>query len=191
MRVGKNRGKGAPLESARHGRRQSLAQMRWKRGDGGAALVEFAFVMVPLFLVVFGVIEFGWAFYQKLDVRHGAREGARLAAVNYIETSGATGATQLAEIIGETCDRMDSSKSVSVEITRTDGPDDNATDLTPLIIDDDIGDSVTVHIQARLDTLTGFLDFAFPADPKLDSTVTVRLEQAATYDETSGLVPCP
>ena len=53
------------------------------KGDEGAALVEFALIAPILFLLIFGVIEFGWAFSQNMDVRHGARETARLAAVNY------------------------------------------------------------------------------------------------------------
>ena len=46
-------------------------------------MVEFAIIVPVLALLLFGVIEFGWAFSQNLDVRHGAREGSRLAAVNY------------------------------------------------------------------------------------------------------------
>ncbi|MGQ0833075.1 MAG: TadE/TadG family type IV pilus assembly protein, partial [Microthrixaceae bacterium] len=41
---------------------------RGKR-DRGAALVEFAIIMPIFFLLVFGIIEFGWAFFQLLDVR--------------------------------------------------------------------------------------------------------------------------
>ena len=45
--------------------------------------MEFAIVVPIFFLLIFGIMEFGWAFFQKLDVRSGANEGARLAAVNY------------------------------------------------------------------------------------------------------------
>ena len=51
--------------------------------EGGAALVEFA-VLLPLFIVMlFGIMEAGWAFAQQVEVRNAAREGARLAVVDY------------------------------------------------------------------------------------------------------------
>ncbi|HUW00987.1 MAG TPA: TadE/TadG family type IV pilus assembly protein [Acidimicrobiales bacterium] len=56
--------------------------MRPRFDDQGAALVEFGLLAIPLFVILFGIIEFGWAFYQQLDVSHGAREGARIAVVN-------------------------------------------------------------------------------------------------------------
>jgi len=44
-------------------------------------LVEFAIVAPFLFLFVFGIIEFGWAFYVHSELTNAAREGARYAAV--------------------------------------------------------------------------------------------------------------
>jgi hypothetical protein len=57
-----------------------------------------AMIMPVIILLLFGVIEMSWLFAQANDVRHGAREGARLAAVNWGDTS---------EIGSEVCDRMD------------------------------------------------------------------------------------
>ena len=48
----------------------------------GSSLVEFALLAPLLLLLLLGIIEFGWLFGQLNDVRHGAREGARFAAVN-------------------------------------------------------------------------------------------------------------
>lgn len=45
-------------------------------------LVEFAIVAPFLFLFVFGIIEFGWAFYVHSELTNAAREGARYAAVH-------------------------------------------------------------------------------------------------------------
>lgn len=58
---------------------------RWStsgRDDQGASLIEFALVTPLLLLLVLGIIEFGWLLGQYNDVRHGAREGARFAAVD-------------------------------------------------------------------------------------------------------------
>jgi Flp pilus assembly protein TadG len=51
-------------------------------GERGNALVEFALVAPLLFMIVFGMIDFGKAFNYWLDENHLAAQGARLAAVN-------------------------------------------------------------------------------------------------------------
>lgn len=51
------------------------------RGEAGAALVEFAFVMALLFTLVFGIISFGLMLSFKQDVTRAAAEGARAGAV--------------------------------------------------------------------------------------------------------------
>jgi hypothetical protein len=47
--------------------------------DRGATLVEAAIVLPILFLLVFGVLEFGFGFKDWLSINHAAREGARVA----------------------------------------------------------------------------------------------------------------
>jgi Flp pilus assembly protein TadG len=139
------------------------------RGDDGAALVEFAIVAAPLFLIIFGIIEFGWAFAQHLDVRHGARETSRLVAVNYKANPASTGTTQSDEIIAEACDRMDGGESVELDVTST-----------------AIGQPATVEVSKDLDTLTGFLDFALPDSVQLRSSVETRIEQTASWVDRTG-----
>ncbi|MGH2686892.1 MAG: TadE family protein, partial [Actinomycetota bacterium] len=53
--------------------RHAVSRSRRARGDGGASAVEFALVAPLLFLLIAGTIEFGWAFHQIMDLRHGAR----------------------------------------------------------------------------------------------------------------------
>lgn len=54
---------------------------RLRNEERGAAAVEFAIISTVLFLLVFGIIQFGQA-YSRLQVFEGAaREGARAAAV--------------------------------------------------------------------------------------------------------------
>jgi hypothetical protein len=66
---------GGTVRGARRGRR-SLAS------ESGAAAVEFALVAVLLFMLVFGIIEFGFAFHAWDATSNAAREGARVAAVS-------------------------------------------------------------------------------------------------------------
>ena len=53
-----------------------------RRGEEGAAAVEFAIVVVLLLMLTFGAAEFGWMFYQIYEVNNAARGGAREAAVS-------------------------------------------------------------------------------------------------------------
>jgi Flp pilus assembly protein TadG len=47
------------------------------RGEGGAVAVEFAIILPILVLLVFGIIDFGHAWYIKQIVTNASREGAR------------------------------------------------------------------------------------------------------------------
>jgi hypothetical protein len=51
------------------------------RGEDGAAAVEFALVVSLLFVLLFGIMEFGLAFFELQNLRSATREGARAAAV--------------------------------------------------------------------------------------------------------------
>jgi Flp pilus assembly protein TadG len=55
--------------------------------DRGATAVEFALLLPVLFLLLFGVIDFGRALNAQITLTQAAREGARLAALGQ---SGAT-----------------------------------------------------------------------------------------------------
>jgi Flp pilus assembly protein TadG len=51
------------------------------RSESGAALVEFTILMPVLFLILFGIIEFGMIIFTQNNMTNAAREGARVAAV--------------------------------------------------------------------------------------------------------------
>lgn len=59
----------------------------------GASMVEFALVAPLLFLLLFGIIEFGVIMYDQVALRNASREGARQAALYYVNpaTGEATG----------------------------------------------------------------------------------------------------
>lgn len=58
----------------------------------GQALVEMAIVILLLFLLVFGIFQFGWLMYIKNTLNNAARAGARYAVVT--KPSSTTGWTQ-------------------------------------------------------------------------------------------------
>ena len=65
--------------------RSSKLRRRARREDGAAA-VEFALIVGLLAMLIFGMMEFGLAFWQLQSLRAAAREGARVAAVGGDET---------------------------------------------------------------------------------------------------------
>ena len=139
-------------------------------GDGGAALVEFALVMPLLVLFVFGTIEFGYAYSQVLDVRHGAREGSRLVAVNY-NPSAQTGQTQANTVAQAICEKMDLAEGATVTLSVV---DPTLTDATSP------GRFAEVSVSAPVKQITGL--FAPALDGvTLKSSVESRIEQTITW----------
>ena len=54
---------------------------RQAKKEDGAAAVEFALIVGLLAILVFGLLEYGLAFWQVQNLRAATREGARVAAV--------------------------------------------------------------------------------------------------------------
>lgn len=66
--------------------------MNRKHAQRGASMVEFAFASAALFLVLFGLVEFGRAMYMYHAVANAARIGSRWAMVRGTKScDGATG----------------------------------------------------------------------------------------------------
>lgn len=141
------------------------------RDQRGAALVEMAIVSLFLFTMIFGIIDFGWAFMKNLDVRHGAREVGRLAAVNF---DGATplGAAQAQRLVSAACDRMDGDAATTVTLDLSAG-----------------ASSVKVTVTQGFRGLTGFFDNVLPTS--LSSSVTMRMEQTASFDDETPMPANP
>lgn len=65
------------------GSRQGLAGLfrRGTRDERGVAAVEFALVLPLLLILMFGIVEFGLAWYSKQVLTNASREGARAGIV--------------------------------------------------------------------------------------------------------------
>lgn len=140
---------------------------RLRKADRGANLVEFAMVMPFLLLLLFGIVEFSWTLATNIDVKQGAREGARLTAVDFPDT----GAALMAD---EICSRMDlvGANPLTTITWESDG--------TPAV-----GEGVIVTVSTPHETLTGFMDWAFGGLTTLESTVEIRIEQPPSWSDGS------
>jgi Flp pilus assembly protein TadG len=125
-----------------------------------------------LIMLLFGIIEFAWVFAQNLDIRHGAREGARLAAVNFpigaTNGSVARNDTDRDALIDEICARMQIASGVTVELQSA----------------GTVGSAATAKASAPRNTMTGLLDWVLSPSIVLSSDVEIRLEQPATWTDT-------
>lgn len=61
---------------------KEIMKIAMLRDNRAQALVEMAFVLTILLLLLAGIIEFGRVFNAQLIVLHASREGARLGAIN-------------------------------------------------------------------------------------------------------------
>ncbi len=57
------------------------------RPDRGQSLVEFSLVLMPLFLILLGIIQFGFVFNAYVTLTNSAREGARTGTVYMYDSS--------------------------------------------------------------------------------------------------------
>lgn len=135
----------------------------------GTALVELAFVLPVLAILLFGTIDFGWTFAKVLDVKHGAREGARLVAVNY--NPDPTSGSQAEDIAEEVCQRMGGAEGVIVTLSVPAGQAGVA---------GSVGQEAEVNVSREGRSLTGLFS-ALLDGRDLDSTVSTRIEVKATW----------
>jgi len=138
--------------------------MRLERDDGASA-VEFALVMPLLFLLIFGIIQFGLGFYTQQGASSAAREAARRAAVGAVKTcSGGTAATDLDSIVKS----YTSGASIDGE-TLANG-------------NGAIGDTVTVTVNYHidLDLLSAFIPGMTSKISNLKQSAQARIEQPGT-----------
>ena len=129
-------------------------------------MVEMALILPILLLLLFGIVEFGWLTSQNVELRHTAREGARLLAVN--TDPAAPGADQTDRLLTAICDRGTVARGVTVTIDRS---------------GDEVGDTASAAVSAPSgqNTLTGFLGWAIPSTLTLTSSVQIRIEQVPTW----------
>jgi Flp pilus assembly protein TadG len=135
--------------------------------EKGAALVETAFIAGFLVILALGIVDSAWLLGEQIEVRSAAREGGRFAATNSGDSS---------YIITRVCSHFDPGEAVSVSISGASGG---------------LGDEVDVTVVNQVDTITGFLDWAFNPPVSLSSTSTFRIETPSIPWSDAAGVGCP
>jgi hypothetical protein len=144
---------------------------RRRVGERGATMVETAIVFPLFILLVFGIIEFSFAYAQNNELRHVAREAAREVSVD---------AAASASLI---CDGFALIEAPDVTYSFT-GISDSDPDAP--------GGMATVSAAAQVRTLTGFFD-SLLASTQLTTTHSFFVEQTvldAGPGWLTGSTPC-
>ena len=137
------------------------------RNDKGQALVELAFVLPILLMLVFGVIEFGRIYSAQLELNHVAREGARMGAINADE-EGEDIEYEIEDLVEDRVASLETD-NITVQISPTSGSE--------LVS----GEDLTVKIDYDVELLTPLFQM-FLADGEnanqmgLNSASTMRIE---------------
>lgn len=128
-----------------------------RRGQDGAAAVEFALLLPLLVLLLFGFIQFGIAFNTKIQATNAAREGARMAVVGIDNWANVGGGVSFWQAVQQDAGLGDIDNCV-------------------LSTDDVVGGTLTVTFDYPLDLAIPFM----PNPPSWQTgtaTATMRIEQ--------------
>ena len=137
------------------------------RRERGASLVEFALMMPLLILLLLGMLEFGWAMAQQIDVRHKAREGLRLSIVD------------------------ESFSDIQARVCNDDIVKGSALTVAEITTMTDVGEPITFTVTADLSQITGLFGVFWGPSPTITSTVEGRVEQESSFGSPTDLLPCP
>lgn len=130
------------------------------RGEDGQAMVEFALILPIFLLILCGIIDFGWLFYNQLSLNNACREGARYAVVNTAEGNGTQAIINHIENATTTVFAND---GVRIDVEYTTPSDPTAGD-------------VTVSMEADISFFTPVLSTVLGEERTITSTVVMKVE---------------
>jgi Flp pilus assembly protein TadG len=146
--------------------------LRRRRGQSGAALVEFALILVPFLLLIFGLIQYGIYFYAAQTGSHAANSAIRQLSVGKCTDSAELLSFVNAEL-GSSA--VDGSTTVETAYLMSDG--DEAADASAV----DVGGMVKLTVTFET------INLHFPLLPYLDDgTVTREVDARVEYVPQDG-----
>jgi Flp pilus assembly protein TadG len=159
--------------------RRFSGQRRLARSERGTAVVEFALIAPLLFLLVFGIIEFGRILNSYNQLTQLAGQGARAAAVNRNPDGTAVGAAS------GTVDDTDCGNhlySIQCQLSKFYAKNDGLTNVHSCILGGtsfpSVGQPVTVKVTYRYNFIVGLFGLAHI---DLTSTQSERAEGTPSY----------
>lgn len=130
------------------------------RKEEGQGLVEFALVLPILLMLVCGIIDFGWLFYNQLSLQNACREGARYACVHSSDDDVATKVHDKVE------DNIPGSLLNGLSVVVHYSNDANPTE-----------GEVTITVQSKMRILTPVMGVFYAGQQKdMKSSVTMKVE---------------
>lgn len=129
--------------------------------------MEFALVVTVLVVLLIGVIQFGYLFFQWIELTHAAREGARWAALWHDDGTIATPDTTRSKV-------WESAPGLQSQLT-----DADITIVPSNPSSDDTDDPVTVTVTCDVPIFTPFMQELFGTTTgtfALTSSATMRIE---------------
>lgn len=142
------------------------------RHEAGAAAVEFALVLVPFIVLLFGMIQYGLYFYSAQTGSQVANSAARQLSVGNCQTAG-TLDTYVKNKLGPA-----TSDTTAVNVSAVFKNADGSTPTSPEPANVDIGGTVTVTLTFPT------INMHFPLVPFLSNPSVTRVVQARVEDTT-------
>ncbi len=130
----------------------------------GVAIVEFALIAPLLFLLLFGIIEFGFVFNDYQSVRQGVRDATRSAVVNNVSNCSAGDGTDDLMCLVEQRIGLPGDTRVRIDVTAANPG-----------IPGDRG-SIKVCVQRQIRSVTGIVS-PFLNNRYISTEVTMRVER--------------
>ena len=137
--------------------------------------MEFAVAMPLLLILVLGIIEFGFVLAQMNEVRHGAREGARYAAVSRPDINGDATEGDDDDVLSAVCDTINL-PGATIEVELSGGLDRY--------------DYGTISVVADTEPLSNAPIISSLLPDTISNEATFRLEQDAKWTG-FGVTSCP
>jgi len=143
--------------------------------DRGAAAVEFALVLTPLLVVVFGILQYGWYFNSLQSGTSAAADAARRLSVGDCQSL-----TQLTSMVESRLGAASAGEPVAVTVTYT------AADAARTVLSAPgvVGGDVTVRVEFQSS------HFRLPFIPVPNDGEVVRTAAARIEDTTASIVGC-
>ncbi len=123
-------------------------------------MVEFALILPIFLLILCGIIDFGWLFYNQLSLNNACREGARYAVVNTADNA-------------DTQAIINHIENTTTTVFANDGIDITVAYSAPA---DPTSGDITVSLEADISFFTPVLSTILGKEKTITSTVIMKVE---------------